>query len=80
MDAYIGQIQLFAFGFAPYGWMQCSGQTLQILAYQPLYSLIGTKFGGDGKTTFMLPNLTGCEPNPNSCYYIATQGLYPSRG
>lgn len=79
MDAYIGQIQLFAFGFAPLGWSQCLGQTLQIMANQALYSLIGNKFGGDGRTTFCLPNLTGCEPNPNSCYYIATQGLYPPR-
>lgn len=58
MDAYIGQIQLFAFGFAPLGWSLCSGQTLQIMANQALFSLIGNKFGGDSKTTFCLPNLT----------------------
>ncbi len=79
MDAYIGQIQLFAFGFVPMGWAQCAGQTMQIMQNQALYSLIGITYGGDGKTTFCLPNLVGCEPNPNSSYYIAIQGLYPSR-
>lgn len=79
IDALIGQIQLFAFGYAPSGWMQCQGQTMQITQNTALYSLIGTAYGGDGRTTFCLPNLTGCEPNPNSRYYIAIQGLYPSR-
>lgn len=79
IDALIGQIQLFAFGFAPRGWMQCQGQILQINQNQALFSLINTTYGGDGRTTFALPNLSGCEPNPNSRYYIAIQGLYPSR-
>lgn len=79
IDALIGQIQLFAFGFAPNGWMQCQGQTLQVGQNQALFSLIGATYGGDGRTTFCLPNLTGCEPNPNSRYYMAINGLYPTR-
>ncbi len=75
----LGQIQLFAFFFAPYGWMSCEGQTLNIQQNAALYSLIGTVYGGDGRTTFMLPNLNGASPLPNMKYYIAIQGLYPQR-
>lgn len=79
MDPLLGQIQLFAFNYAPMGWMRCEGQILQVNANSALFSLLGAQFGGDGRTTFALPNLMGAEPNPNSCYYIATQGLYPTR-
>ena len=56
-DPFVGEIQIFGFNYAPYGWMACNGATLQIQQYPALYSLINTTYGGDGKTTFMLPNL-----------------------
>ncbi|ALK09445.1 phage tail protein [Blastochloris viridis] len=58
MDPFLGQIMQVGFDYAPEGWMQCKGQTLQVSQYQALYSLLGTSFGGSG-TTFMLPNLQG---------------------
>lgn len=59
MEPYIGQISAFGFSFAPMGWLTCQGQILNISDYQTLYSLIGTVFGGNGSTTFGLPNLNG---------------------
>jgi microcystin-dependent protein len=79
MDYTIGEITLFSFFFAPMGWMSCEGQMLNITQNQALFSLIGATYGGDGKTTFALPNLKGAEPLPNMKYYIATQGIYPTR-
>lgn len=79
MDYIIGEIKLFAFPFAPTGWMSCEGQVLPITSYKDLFSLIGTTYGGDGKTSFALPNLKGVEPVPQMKYYIAVQGIYPDR-
>ncbi len=83
MEPYLGQIQLFAFGFAPDGWLLCNGALLQINENVALYSLLGTKFGGDGQTNFAIPNLVGARPqNVTSnymCYYIASEGYYPPR-
>jgi microcystin-dependent protein len=59
MEPFIGQIQAFGFNFAPRGWAQCNGQLLSIQQYTALFSLIGTTFGGDGRTTFALPDLRG---------------------
>lgn len=56
-EPYLGEIQLFAFNFAPVGWALCNGATLRIQQFAALFSLIGTYYGGDGKTTFNLPNL-----------------------
>lgn len=56
-EAFTGDIKLVSFGFAPRGWALCNGQLLPIAQNQPLYSLIGTTYGGDGKTTFALPDL-----------------------
>lgn len=57
MDAYIGEIRLFAGTFAPTGWHFCDGSTLSLNDYQMLYALIGTTYGGDGQSTFNLPDL-----------------------
>src|SRR5215212_8298709 len=54
---YIGEIRIFAGSFAPAGWMICAGQTLSISENDALFTLIGTTYGGDGQTTFNLPNL-----------------------
>ena len=59
MDAYIGEIRAFPYGFVPENWMECNGQALPINQNAELYSVIGTVFGGDGKTTFNLPDLRG---------------------
>lgn len=79
MDYTIGEITLFAFPFAPMGWMSCEGQILTITQNQALFSLIGATYGGDGRTTFALPNLKGAEPVPQMKYYIAIEGIYPQR-
>lgn len=59
---YLSEIRIMAFNFAPRGWAQCNGQTLPINQNQALFSLLGTMYGGDGRTNFMLPNLQGRVP------------------
>lgn len=61
-NAFIGQIKIFAGNFAPRGWAFCNGQTLSISENQSLFSLIGTTYGGDGRSTFALPDLRGRTP------------------
>lgn len=55
-DAFIGQIALFAFSRIPTGWAVCDGQLLSVMQNQALFSLIGTRYGGDGMSTFALPD------------------------
>jgi microcystin-dependent protein len=59
---FLGQIKIFAGNFAPLGWMFCNGQLLPISEYEALFNLIGTTYGGDGVTTFALPDLRGRVP------------------
>jgi microcystin-dependent protein len=59
---YIGQISLLSFNYPPRGWALCNGQLLSTTQHQALFSLLGTTFGGDGRTTFALPNLQGMVP------------------
>jgi len=59
MEPFIGQIQPFGFSFAPRGWSKCDGQLLSIAPNTALFALIGSKFGGDGRTSFALPDLRG---------------------
>jgi microcystin-dependent protein len=61
-EAFIGEIRLFPFNFAPSGWAKCEGQLLSIKQYSALYSVIGVTYGGDGQTTFALPDLRGRVP------------------
>jgi len=58
-EPFIGEIRYFAGARCPTNWAFCSGQVLQITQYQALYSLLGTVYGGDGKSTFALPNISG---------------------
>lgn len=58
-EPYLGQITLFAGNFAPRGWMFCSGQILSISQNTALFSILGTTYGGNGQTTFALPDLRG---------------------
>src|SRR6266852_4766488 len=59
---YIGEIRCFGFNFAPQGWAFCNGQLLAIAANDVLFSILGTTYGGDGVTTFAVPNLQGQIP------------------
>jgi microcystin-dependent protein len=59
---YVGEIRMFAGNFAPAGWMFCEGQLLPISEYETLFQLIGTNYGGDGDSTFALPDLRGRIP------------------
>lgn len=79
VDALIGSIYLFPYNFTPSGWLSCEGQVLTITQYQALFALIGATYGGDGRTTFAVPNLKGAEPLPTMKYYIALSGIFPSR-
>jgi microcystin-dependent protein len=79
MDYLLGQMQLFPFDFVPEGWLLCNGQALQIRQYNALFSLLGINYGGDGKTTFCLPNLANTSPVAGMEYYMCTMGIYPAR-
>jgi len=59
---YVGEIRMFGGNFAPAGWMFCEGQLLPISEYETLFNLIGTTYGGDGQSTFALPDLRGRIP------------------
>jgi microcystin-dependent protein len=59
---YVGEIRMFAGNFAPAGWMFCEGQLLPIAENETLFNLIGTTYGGDGQSTFALPDLRGRVP------------------
>ncbi len=59
---YVGEIRMFAGNFAPAGWMFCEGQLLPISEFETLFNLIGTTYGGDGQSTFALPDLRGRLP------------------
>jgi microcystin-dependent protein len=79
-DPFVAEIRMFAGNFAPRGWAQCNGQLLPISQNTALFSLLGTFYGGDGKSTFALPNLQGSVPvgqgqGPGlSDYFIGQQG------
>jgi microcystin-dependent protein len=59
---YVGEIRMFAGNFAPAGWMMCQGQLVPISENETLFTLIGTTYGGDGQSTFGIPNLSGRAP------------------
>jgi microcystin-dependent protein len=61
-DPFVAEIRIFAGNFAPLGWAECNGQIMSISQNTALFSLLGTTYGGDGKSTFALPNLQGCAP------------------
>jgi microcystin-dependent protein len=61
-DPFVAEIRIFPFNFAPTGWAFCNGQLMPISQNTALFSLLGTTYGGDGRTTFALPNLQGNAP------------------
>lgn len=58
-EPFLGEVKLFSFNRVPRGWLVCDGSLLQIRTYQALFSLVGVTYGGDGKTTFGIPDLRG---------------------
>ena len=82
-EAYIGEVFLFGGNFCPRNTMEANGQTMQISTHSALFSLLGTMYGGDGRTTFKLPDLRRDAPKSRGGsklkYCIVIQGVYPSR-
>src|SRR5476651_818909 len=62
MDPFVAEIRIFPFNFAPKGWAWCDGQLLPLSQNTALFSLLGTTYGGDGKSTFALPDMQGNAP------------------
>jgi microcystin-dependent protein len=81
---FVAEIRMFCCNFAPTGWAMCNGQLLPISQNTALFSLLGTFYGGDGKSTFALPNLIGSAPmhwgqgNGLSNYFLGMQGGSPT--
>lgn len=78
-SAYLGEIRLFPYGFAPRGWAKCDGAILNVGEHQTLFALIGNKFGGNFPKTFALPTIS--PPTiENTDYYICLEmGIFPPR-
>ncbi|USG65061.1 tail fiber protein [Brevibacillus ruminantium] len=73
-ESYLGEIRMFAGNYAPQGWALCNGQLLNISEYEALYALLSTTYGGDGKTTFALPDLRGrIAIHPSTSYPLASK-------
>jgi microcystin-dependent protein len=72
-DPYVGEIRMFAGNFAPSGWMFCEGQLMAISENETLFQLIGTTYGGDGESTFALPDLRGRIPIHRGDGFIQAQ-------
>jgi microcystin-dependent protein len=81
-NPFVGEIETFGFSFCPTGWLPTNGALLPINGYTPLFSLLGTTYGGDGTTNFGLPNTrpihTKGRPLLTQC--IAYLGVFPSQG
>jgi microcystin-dependent protein len=78
-EDYIGMIKLFAGNFAPVGWAECQGQLMPIANNEALFSILGTTYGGDGQSTFALPNLTKKTPVNGTRYIMCLFGAFPPR-
>ena len=77
MVVFVGYIMLVPYYNLPEGWLPCVGGTYAINAFQPLFSLLGTRFGGDGITTFAVPDLQEYCPT-GMMYIVAYNGIFPS--
>jgi microcystin-dependent protein len=82
-NPFLGEVETFAFNFCPTGWLPLDGRLLSINQNQALFSLLGTTYGGDGRTTFALPTgkavFTISAGSPQLLQCIADQGIFPSR-
>ena len=84
MDPILGEIRLFPYTYAPVGWLPCQGQVLNIVDNEPLFSLMGTMYGGNGTATYALPDLRAKNPVTVQGaevvgYCVCVNGVYPSR-
>jgi microcystin-dependent protein len=80
-EPFIGEIETFGFAFCPRGWAPLNGQLMAIIQNTPLFALIGTRYGGDGRTSFALPTgkpVYSASGEP-MLQCIALQGIFPSR-
>lgn len=83
-DPFVAEIRIFPFNFAPKGWAFCDGQLMPISQNTALFSLLGTTYGGDGKSTFALPNMQGNSPMQQgqsvtgSTYFLGQNGGEPN--
>src|SRR5713101_3018248 len=73
-EPFLSEIKIMSFNFAPKGWAQCNGQLLPINQNQALFSLLGTQFGGNGQTTFGLPDFRGRIPIHMGGGFLIGQG------
>ncbi|MFE4569844.1 phage tail protein [Paenibacillus chitinolyticus] len=74
-ESYLGEIRMFGGNYPPQGWALCNGQLLSIAENEALFVLLGTTYGGDGRTTFGLPDLMGRIPvHPNQTYSRGSKG------
>lgn len=79
-DVFLGEVRAMPFGFTPNGWAPCRGQLLPIMQNTALFSLLHTTYGGDGKSTFALPELPPLQGKSGTLQYcIALEGIYPPR-
>ena len=89
-DPFVAEIRMFGGDLAPNGWARCNGQLMPISQNAELFARLGTSFGGDGKTTFALPNLRASLPIAADArvglgdrlavnFFIAMRGIFPSR-
>ena len=81
MEPYVGQIMMFGGDFTPRGWAKCDGTLLSVSANQTLFSVIGARYGGNGRTDFALPDFRGLQTDEKQPinYVIAVTGNYPAR-
>jgi microcystin-dependent protein len=75
-NAFLGEIRMVAFNFAPVGWAPCDGRLMSISQNQAMFAILGVNYGGDGKSNFALPNL----PPLNGTYFIiCLSGIFPTK-
>lgn len=80
MEGFLGEIRLFGGDYAPKGWHLCDGKQFPVRGNEGLYSILGTKFGGDGRTNFLLPKMEPMLVNrAKLVYIICIEGVFPQR-
>ena len=81
MEPFLGEVSLFPYEFDVEGWARCEGQVLPIKDRTALFSLLGTRFGGDGRSNFGLPKMAPLATSEGAAlaYFIAIEGMYPRR-
>jgi len=79
-DVFLGEVRAMPFGFVPSGWAPCQGQLMSLAQNTALFSLLGTTYGGDARSTFALPRLAPLPGKSGTLQYcIAVQGIFPPR-